>query len=277
MREPTCEEGPLPTSDQHVHSQFSWDAPAGDMEASCRRALELGLRGIVFTEHADFVPEVHHDLRPLDIPAYRAEVERCRAIFPELRILLGVELGEPHRFPAEAAAVLAASQPERVLGSVHCVRYEDGVLDASQLRRLPAEAAPGFMRAYLQEVLLLVQSSQPFEVLAHLDYPRRYWPAGAAALAETDFEAEYRAVLAALARRDGVLEINTTRGIEPTRGLCPGPIGVGWWLQEGGRAVSFGSDAHSPEQVASGLKVARDLALGLGLRPEREDSGLWRR
>jgi histidinol-phosphatase (PHP family) len=44
---------PLP-SDGHVHTEWSWDAELGSMEASCARAIELGLPSIAFTEHADF-------------------------------------------------------------------------------------------------------------------------------------------------------------------------------------------------------------------------------
>src|SRR6185369_782479 len=39
--------------DSHVHSEWSWDTPVGDMEGSCARALELGLPAIAFTEHLD--------------------------------------------------------------------------------------------------------------------------------------------------------------------------------------------------------------------------------
>src|SRR5437879_12483238 len=104
-----------PPSDLHVHTQFSWDATSGDMEATCRRAVQIGLPAIAFTEHADFVDTVHPDLRPFDVPAYLSEIERCRSLFPRLRILSGVELGEPHRFAAEAAAEIGrASCRERV-------------------------------------------------------------------------------------------------------------------------------------------------------------------
>ena len=43
----------LPT-DNHVHSQFSWDAFLGDMERTCERAVRIGLPSRAFTEHADF-------------------------------------------------------------------------------------------------------------------------------------------------------------------------------------------------------------------------------
>ena len=39
--------------DGHVHSEWSWDAIAGDMEATCARAVEIGLPAVAFTEHVD--------------------------------------------------------------------------------------------------------------------------------------------------------------------------------------------------------------------------------
>ena len=67
------------------------------MEATCARALEIGLPAIAFTEHADYV-RAFAEQRPVDIHGYLESVERCRSKFPGLRILSGVELGEPHRF-----------------------------------------------------------------------------------------------------------------------------------------------------------------------------------
>ena len=49
--------------DNHVHSEFSWDARNGSMRASCQRAIELGLPSIAFTEHVDMTAWVIHDTR----------------------------------------------------------------------------------------------------------------------------------------------------------------------------------------------------------------------
>jgi len=139
------------------------------------------------------------------------------------------------------------------------------------------ETAPGLLRAYLVEVLAMTRSSQPFEVLAHLDYPRRYWPHGELELDEADFEVEYRAILKAAAGRGTVLEVNTTRGVEGPRGLCPGPRVIGWWREEGGQAISFGSDSHEPSKIAAGFAAAAAVVEAAGFRPAADPASHWRR
>jgi histidinol-phosphatase (PHP family) len=260
-----------------VHTQFSWDARLGDMEATCRRAVEIGLPAIAFTEHADFTGGGYDDFHPLDLGAYREEVERCRARFPDLRILSGVELGQPHHFATEAAAVLCSGSLDRVLGSVHCIPWEGELTDVSRAGLLEPERAPATLRLYLRELLALVESDLPFEVLAHLDYPKRYWPHQQVPFREEDVEEELRAILRAAAARGSVLELNTTRGAEPARGLCPGPTVLRWWVEADGRAVSMGSDAHDPERIALGFEHASQLAEAAGFRPNDDPSGYWLR
>jgi len=242
------------------------------MERSCERALELGLPAIAFTDHADFV-KVHADQHCVDILGYLDSIERCRSKYIDLRILSGVELGEPHWFPEETAAVLAAGPLDNVLGSVHCIRLDGDVVDASQLRDREGLDFAAATRQYLGEVLAMIDGGQPFEALAHLDYPKRYWPEGAPPYIERDYEAEIRAVLRAAARTGRVLEVNTTRGDR----LCPDLTVVRWWREVGGQAVQYGSDAHDPDKVAAGFRIATQMVEAAGFKPARDPVALWRR
>jgi len=240
------------------------------MQQSCQRAIELGLPSIAFTEHADWIRGAD---AVFDVGGYFDCVERCRAAFPGLRVVSGVELGEPHRYP-EAASALLAAPFDRVLGSVHCVEWKGRSTDASESGFLAPADVGDIFRLYLGEVLALIESDQPFQVLAHLDYPKRYWPAEPN-YDETPYQEEFRAVLRAAARREIALEVNTTRGRDPARYLCPGPAVLGWWREEGGRAVSFGSDAHSPEKLAAGFTLARELVTAAGFKPQDDPTGFW--
>jgi len=242
------------------------------MERSCERALEVGLPAIAFTEHADFAL-VHEGQHSVDIAGYLDAVERCRAKFKGLRILTGVELGEPHWFPRETAEVLAAAPLDQVHGSIHCIRLDGNLLDASQFRTHQGIDFPRAVREYFRETLAMVESGQPFETLAHIDYPKRYWLAGAAPYREEDYEEEIRAILSAAARTGRVLEVNTTRGDT----LCPDITVVRWWRELGGQAVSYGSDAHQPDKVGAGFELATQMVEAAGFKPARDPMALWRR
>ena len=242
------------------------------MERSCERALELGLPAIAFTEHADWAL-VHEGQHAVDLVGYFDSIERCRARFKGLRILTGVELGEPHWFPRETAELLATGPLDQVLGSIHCIRLDGGMLDASQFRGRAGLDFPSAVRAYFGEVLAMVEAGQPFETLAHIDYPKRYWPEGMPPYKEKDYETEIRAILVAAARSGRVLEVNTTRG----NVLCPDITVVRWWREAGGQAVQYGSDAHQPDKVAEGFRVATQMVEAAGFKPARHPVALWRR
>jgi histidinol-phosphatase (PHP family) len=258
--------------DNHVHTEWSWDAPNGSMEDSCRRAVGFGIPALAFTEHADWVAGAP----AFDVERYLECVERCRAMFPQLRILTGVELGEAHRFQAEANALLKTAPLDVVLGSCHCVPLGERLVFIGDDGTLQPDVAHDNVRAFFDETLNLVRQAPVFAALTHLDYPKRYWPHDRLPYAERDFEEEYRAVLTEAARAGMALEINTDSGALD-HGPCPGPVVVRWWREAGGPAVSFASDAHEPSDIMAGFDVVADIAEAAGFRPATHEFGFWRR
>jgi len=112
-----------------------------------------------------------------------------------------------------------------------------------------------------------VSGSEVFEVFGHIDYPVRSWPEDARPFEPTDFEDELRQALRSLADGERALEINTRLPLHPTI--------LGWWREEGGRRVTFGSDAHLPAALATGLAPAAVLAGSNGFRPDRRPGDPW--
>jgi histidinol-phosphatase (PHP family) len=119
-------------------------------------------------------------------------------------------------------------------------------------------------------MLDLIKGSDVFQVLAHCDYPRRHWPWTEPEYEEAAFEEEYRAVFAALASSGRALEINTRSPLWSTTLMR-------WWYEEGGDAVSFGSDAHVPTRVGARFALAVDIVEAAGFRPGRDRFDFWRR
>jgi histidinol-phosphatase (PHP family) len=213
----------------------------------------------------------------LDIAGYWEAIDRCRAAYPGLRIESGAELGEPHLFPDQVARLLSHRPLERVLGSMHCIDVDGELVDMSVPELLAPEHAAGRFRRYLIATRELAESSAPFAILTHLDYPKRYWPHATLRFDERDFEEEYRAVMVALARSGRTLEVNSSRAMGPPRGPCPGPLPLRWWHEAGGEAISFGSDAHRPEDLGAGLSDAAAIAKAAGFRPGDDPIALWLR
>lgn len=256
------------------------------MDATCARAAQLRLPSVAFTEHADLTPWVVREQDPMsdvlrrwlrpdgriaprgfDVAGYLDCVRRCRERHPGLRVLTGVELSEPHWHPEQTAALLAEGGFQRVLGSVHSVGGPDEPrLVDHAMRTRPATEV---VREYLAEARRMAASDAPFQVLAHIDYPVRHWPAAEGPFKPADFEDEFRDVLTVLAGSGRALEINTRVPLAPEL--------VRWWADAGGDAVSFGSDAHRPADLANGFAAAVDVALRGGFRPGSDPVGLWSR
>ena len=257
-------------ADSHVHSEWSWDArePGGDhagsMAKTCERAVQLGVESVAFTDHLDFTPwEV--DLEELDgletlkayvsgttltpppfeVDGYLESIHRCRADFPNLRILTGIEFGEPHRNAGPAADILHRGQFERINGSLHSLDVADRFYEPPGLFRM--WPATDVVRYYLDEICRMIEGSE-FDVLSHIQYAIRYWPQHESPFELDHFEPDFRRSLRLLAAKGRALEINTRDALHPAL--------LTWWREEGGSEVTYGSDAHSPSVLGRGIQEA---------------------
>ena len=260
------------------------------LERSCVEALRLGLPAIAFTEHLDHtvwtvgaeaLAELPRDdpvavfsdadgrVTPpaFDVAGYLEAVERCRASFPALVILSGLEIGEPHWHAEAAETVLAAGTFDRVIGSLHCLPDGDRFQEPGDLygHRDPGQV----VKDYLAEVARLVTHNDSFSTLGHIDYPVRSWPRGRGRFDPAEFEDEFRHALRATAQAGRALEINTVVPLQTTI--------LRWWHDEGGDAVTFGSDAHDPSSLSRGFPEAAALAEANGFRPAHNILEPWGR
>lgn len=277
------------TADSHVHSEWSWDTggpdsdAAGRMADTCERAVRIGLSALIFTEHLDFdawraesvdfpvsnhryITEAGYLIPPrLDVDGYFEAVEHCRRQYPELAILTGVEFGQPHLFERQARQMVDLKRFDRVNGSLHTLPLGGDRAEPVTLYRL---WRPGdVVSAYLEEVPRMVAGSDAFEVFTHLDYAARHWPAeDVGPFDPRRFEEGFRAAMRAIAGSGRALEMNT-------RWLWPWM--PQWWKEEGGRAVSFGSDAHIPSALADGFPEAQQMLECVGFHPGARADHLW--
>jgi histidinol-phosphatase (PHP family) len=231
------------------------------MEAMCQAQIAAGMDEVAVTEHLDVHPldSCPGFYRP---NVYFAELARCRERFDgQLTIRAGIELGDGHRFADALGAVVDAWPFDFAIGSVHFIDDEAPFGRPFYRQRDAAFAFGGYFR----EALALARAGD-FDVLGHLDMPKREGTDYYGAFDPVPYGDEIRAVLRALIERGKGIEINTSGWRRSCDEPCPGPIVLGWYAELGGEVLTIGSDAHRVAHVALRHADAVALARESGLR-----------
>lgn len=230
--------------DTHVHSHLSVDSTAS-IEAMCEGAIANGIPCITFADHLDMNPndEGYGFYQP---EQFFEEIATAKRRFAgRLKVLQGVEFGEPHLYP-DTLAILHERPYDVIIGSIHWV---DDDFPGSDV----AHADP---RAYFERyyaVMLAIVRSGGFDVLGHFDFPKRYLKTNITDLPIID------EVLSALATSGIALEINTSSLRKGLPDTIPGINILEKYTRLGGTRITFGSDAHTPDDIGADFDVAQHL------------------
>lgn len=244
--------------DMHVHTNFSVDSEA-ELVDYIVRAEELGLKGVCFTEHADYNPEDPH-YGYFSYPEYAAAIEKQQNILldstSELKLLKGIEFSEAHLYQ-DKLSDLKNKKFDVIMAAVHAISGGLIGTDRLMLNYSPRE----IMARYYDRLLEMVKYGE-FDVLAHFDFPRRYTGNGF----YHDFSEKISAIIKEVVKNEIVLEINTS----PIRRVSLEPMPSRKILQEylrlGGEKVVLGSDSHTWEELGEDLGRAKKLAQDIGLQ-----------
>jgi histidinol-phosphatase (PHP family) len=244
--------------DYHVHTDNSFDCKV-PMAEMCAAALRAGVSEIAFTDHFNnHLMDI--DLGYYDPERYFANVEQCRAQFPNLMIRTGIEVGEPHRWGRKILPVLERYPYDVVLGSLHWIGNHN-MFDPNYFRAYPQSRAFG---NYFAELVEMIRHGG-FDILAHVDLPKRV---GFDVYGDFDIcqhEDRMRAIWQACIENDITPEINT-KGIRcSVAELHPTLDALRWYAEMGGRRLTLGSDAHHPNNVGDNFGMARHTASESGL------------
>lgn len=247
-------------SDCHTHSNCSFDGRS-PMEEMCRRAGELGLFRYTVSDHCECnkyeeAPRHESGYRQVAARAW-AQMEECRQRFPGLKLLRGIELGQPLQALSAAEDALSGREYDFVIGSVHNVAGEK---DFYYLGRhgLPPERWDALLTQYFREIEEMARWGG-FDSLAHITYPLRYIPAGEGGPDFSSHREELEAALTALIRAGKALEMNTSRLTKRDAPAMPELEVFTLYRSLGGKLVTLGSDAHCAEDLAQGIDAGMEL------------------
>lgn len=246
-------------SDFHLHTELSVDAEA-DADRLVRRAIELGLRAIAITDHAD-QNAADEGAGLYDPQAAYAVTQRLRARYgDDIVIRHGVELGEPDVYARQYAPIYA-SPVDVVIGSVHYVGSHGVHADYFDVFDVD-EAIEG----YFESMLTMVEQAD-IDVLGHLDYFERYTAARGLAVYQPDqHRGRIERILEVIIAREIALEVNTSGYRNGLNRFFPHSQVLRWYRHMSGSLLSLGSDAHRVEQVGCDLDRAATVLKAIGFK-----------
>lgn len=255
--------------DFHTHTHNSPDADKKSVADLCRRAIELNLDALAVTDHCEvnrfYSMEYYHakphpyNLYDFGISFEKSMEENIQAkeMFKDkLDFICGIELGQATHDFETAEKVVSDKRLDFIIGSMHELPAHDdfAFLDYSK------ENIPLLLKEYFEELLKLCRWGK-FDILGHLTYTLRYIEG------EYGYKADmspYRDIIAEcftqLIDKGKGIEINTS-GLRQKYGRTfPEIEYVKLFRDLGGKIISVGSDSHSPDDLAKGIKEGIELA-----------------
>src|SRR5574344_998794 len=155
-------------SDSHTHSENSFDGNDSIIMMS-ERAATLGLYSLTITDHCECQEYFEKDYKET-ISKSVLDISKAKALYHNrVKVLTGVELGQPTQSITAAKNVLSLADYDFVVGSLHNLKNEQDFyfLEYTQ------ENVPELLKRYFNELLELAQQNM-FDSLAHMTYPMRY-------------------------------------------------------------------------------------------------------
>jgi histidinol-phosphatase (PHP family) len=245
-------------ADYHMHTPLCRHA-VGEPVDYARQALAAGLTEIGFSDHSPMPRDDFDDWRMLDrqLDEYAAKVRLAQKEFPQLAIRLALEVDY---LPGHEVWIrrLAARHPwDYFIGSVHYVSDSWDIDNPAKLSEWKKRDAFEVWQAYFDR-LTMAAESKLFEIIGHADLPKKFGIRPA-----RDCAPLYEKFLNAAARAGCAIELNTAglrkdcREIYPARDLLE--LAFNKHVP-----ITFGSDAHAPEEVGMNFAEAVALARSVG-------------
>lgn len=245
--------------DMHTHSDNS---PDGEHSVTlmCEKAIEKGVKILAITDHCECnaYREDHYD-RSSKQSFF--EISKAQAVFGNrIRLLRGVELGQPTQDILAAETAVRSNDYDFVLGSLHnnAGRRDYYYLNYSE------EDVDKLLDEYFAELFQLVTWGG-FDSLAHLIYPIRYITGrDGIAVDLSKWREAVDEVLRLLARKGKALEINTSCLKMDPPFTMPGYDLISRFRELGGELITIGSDSHTADGIYFGIDEGRETAKRAG-------------
>jgi len=247
-------------ADYHTHTPLCHHA-RGEPTELAAQALRIGLTELGLSDHNPMAKEDFDDWRMKldDLDAYVEKVDRARREHPSLIIKLALEVDFIPGYEDWVRYLAGRHSWDYFIGSVHYVSESWDLDNPKRLSEWKNRDTDEVWQAYFER-LTQAAESKLFDIIGHADLCKKfcYYPT-------QDWMGLARRFLEAAKRNDVAIELNTAGLRKDCKEIYPHPRIV----QEAARLevpITFGSDAHAPEEVGFNWSEAQALARGAGYR-----------
>lgn len=245
-------------ADYHVHTRLCQHA-VGDATDYAAQALRMGLQEIGFSDHSPMPCDGFDDWRMrLDqLDEYVEQVRQARRDHPDLALKLALEMDY---LPGQEDWIrdLAARHPwDYLIGSVHYVGESWDIDNPKKISEWNRHDHWAVWTAYFER-LTAAAASRLFDIIGHADLCKKFcfYP-------QQDCTPLFRRFLAAARSNAAVIELNTAGLRKDCREIYPSRPFLLLAAQTG-VPITFGSDAHAPEELGANFAEALQLARSAG-------------
>lgn len=248
--------------DYHLHTKLCGHA-SGGIEDYLRQAVKKGIKEVGFSDHyplyflaqGETIPD--YAMSEEQLPLYVELVQQSAGEFP-IQVKLGIEVDYIPGFEQKLACELAAYPFDYVTGSVHFIDGW-GFDNPAEIDEYGKRELKTVYEQYFELVCQAAMSGL-FDVMAHPDLVKKF-----GFRLEQDLTPLYEKTARAFKKAGVCVEVNSAGLRYPAREIYPAPAMLAIFNRHG-IPVTFGSDAHTPEQVGAGLDEALQLARTAGYR-----------
>ncbi|MDF2588550.1 MAG: histidinol phosphate phosphatase [Anaerocolumna sp.] len=244
-------------ADYHLHTSFSDDSEY-DMEELIKKAINMNLDEICFTEHIDYGVDGDH---VIDYDAYFDRIHQLRDKYKsKITIKQGIEFGiQKHTIPRYEND-LSKYDFDFVILSNHQVNDQQFWNGEYQENKTQKEINVG----YYEAILDVIENFTGYSVLGHLDMVKRYDNFG---IYPDELVKDLLISILKRVIQDGKgIEINTSCYRYGLPDLTPSTYILKLYHELGGNIITLGSDTHSEEHLSFKIAEVREVLKNIGFR-----------
>lgn len=252
--------------DYHVHTSFSGDSTM-EAETGIARAIAMGIKEIVFTDHAELNVWRPGDViidEIFDIESYFLAMNRLRERYEDkINIKFGMEMGLQREEKDRIKQIIQGNPFDFVIGSSHTMDSVD-LYFKKFFENKEKEAA---FEGYFNEVLKIVEEIDHYSVYGHLDLISRYAKGVYENVSISNKEMEIIClILKKIIEKGKGIEVNTSGYRYGLNSTNPGIRVLELYKDLGGEIITVGSDAHRVEHIGFRIGETYEVLKEIGFR-----------